>query len=191
MIAADLAEHIPTVSRSTLGSEAARVIAEYRLPGLVVADEGGVPIAVVPGSQLLAVILPQYVRDDPHLAHVYDEDDADEMCDKLNNTTIGELLDAQKLVAKALPSVLPDDTVIEVAAIMVAEHMPLIVVRDENGTYHGAVMLSRTLAAIATRAGQDSELMRWRLERDIIPRPNTMPATGDSTDPEHKEDDHR
>ncbi len=171
MIAAHLAEHIPTVSRETLGSEAARVIAEYRLPGLVVADDAGVPIAVVPGSQLLAVILPQYVRDDPHLAHVFEEQSADELCAKLNDTTIGELLDAQQLVAKTLPSVLPEDTVLEVAAVMVAEHSPLIVVRDKDGTYHGAVMLSRALAAIATRAGQDSELMRRRLEKDILPSP--------------------
>lgn len=183
MIAANLAEHIPTVSRETLGSEAARVIAEYRLPGLVVADDDGVPIAVVPGSQLLAVILPQYVREDPHLAHVFSEDDADELCGKLNNTTIGELLDSQKLVAKALPSVLPEDTVLEVAAIMVADHAPLIVVRAEDGTYHGAVMLSRALAAIATRAGQDSELMRRRLQRDILTRPGSIPpASADAAE---------
>jgi CBS domain-containing protein len=180
MIAANLAEHVPTVSRETLGSEAARVIAEYRLPGLVVADDDGVPIAVVPGSQLLAVILPQYVREDPHLAHVFEEKDADELCAKLNHTTIGELLDSQRIVAKALPSVLPEDTVLEVAAVMVAEHTPLIVVRGEDGTYHGAVMLSRALAAIATRAGQNSELMRHRLERDILPAPTRpAPATED------------
>ncbi len=173
MIAADLAEAVPTVSRHTLGAEAARVIAEYRLPGLVVADDAGVPIAVVPGSQLLSVILPQYVRDDPHLAHVFDEEDADELCAKLNNTTIGELLDAQRLVAKTLPAVEPDATVIEVAAVMVADRAPLIVVRDHHGTYHGAVMLSRALAAIAIRAGQDSVLMRHRLERDLIPPPGT------------------
>jgi len=177
MIAADLAENIPTVLRETLASEAARVIAEYRLPGLIVADDAGVPIAVVPGSQLLAVILPQYVREDPALAHVFGERDADELCAKLNDTTIGALLDAQKLVAKELPSVLPDDTVLEVAAVMVAEHMPLIVVRGEDGTYHGAVMLSRALAAIAARAGQDSELMRRRLERDLLPPPPPS-ATG-------------
>ncbi len=180
MLAVNLAEHVPTVSRDTLGSEAARIIAEYRLPGLVVADDDGVPIAVVPGSQLLAVILPQYVRDDPHLAHVFAEADADGLCAKLNNTTIGELLDSEKLVARELPSVLPNDTVIEVAAIMVADHMPLIVVRDEDGTYYGAVMLSRALAAIATRAGQDSELMRRRLERDLLSPPRTVDERGES-----------
>ena len=182
MIAADLVEHIPTVSRETLGSEAARVIAEYRLPGLVVADDAGVPIAVVPGSQLLAVILPQYVRDDPHLAHVFDEEDADELCAKLNNTTIGELLDAQELVAKALPVRPPRGHRPRARGRHGGRPLPLIVVRDEDGTYHGAVMLSRALAAIATLAGQDSELMRRRLEKDILPPPRqpVQPASADA-----------
>lgn len=35
MLARDLAEQVPTVSRETTGAEAARVVAEYRLAGLV------------------------------------------------------------------------------------------------------------------------------------------------------------
>ncbi len=53
MRAEQLAEQVPTVQRETTGAEAARVVAEYRLSGLVVAGEDGVPIAVIPGSQLL------------------------------------------------------------------------------------------------------------------------------------------
>ena len=71
--AVELAEQVPMVRRGTTGAEAARVIAEYRLSGLVVADDDGVPIAVVPGSQVLSLVLPQYVRDEPNLSHAYDE----------------------------------------------------------------------------------------------------------------------
>ena len=67
MIAETLAERVPMVRRETTGAEAARVIAEYRLSGLVVADAEGVPIAVVPGSQILGLVLPQYVRMNPTL----------------------------------------------------------------------------------------------------------------------------
>jgi hypothetical protein len=43
------------VRRGTTGAEAARVIAEYRLSGLVVSDREGIPIAVIPGSQVLSL----------------------------------------------------------------------------------------------------------------------------------------
>ena len=40
MRAGELAERVPMVRRETTGAEAARVIAEYRLSGLVVAQRG-------------------------------------------------------------------------------------------------------------------------------------------------------
>jgi CBS domain-containing protein len=165
--AEQLAEQVPTVRRETTGAEAARVVAEYRLSGLVVAGDDGVPIAVIPGSQLLGLVLPQYVREDPRLAHAYDEAGADELCRLLERSTIGELLAAKKLTATKPPSVLPEDTLIEIASVMDAGHLPLILVVGRDGGYHGVITLSRVLAAIATAAGQDSPRVRRRLERDV------------------------
>lgn len=158
------------VQKSTTGAEAARVIAEYRLSGLVVAGHDGVPIAVVPGSQLLSLVLPQYVRDDPNLAHAYDETGADELCGALNRATIGELLEAKRLSGVKPPSVLPEDTLIEIASVMDAGHTPVALVVDRDGGFHGVITLSRVLAAIATAAGQDSPLVRKRLEHDVLHR---------------------
>jgi CBS domain-containing protein len=174
MRAAELAEQVPMVQRSTTGAEAARVIAEYRLSGLVVAGDDGVPIAVVPGSQILSLVLPQYVRDEPNLAHAYDEAGADELCGALNRATIGELLEAKRLTATKPPSVLPDDTLIEIASEMDSARTPVILVIDRDGSFHGVITMSRVLAAIATAAGQDSPLVRRRLERDVLhPREET------------------
>ena len=89
MRAVDLAEQVPVSRRETTGAEAARVIAEIGRPGLVVADDQDVPIAVIPGSQLLTLVLPQYVRDEPNLSHAYDEQGADELCRVLNNSHRG------------------------------------------------------------------------------------------------------
>lgn len=152
------------------------MIAEYRLSGLVVADEAGVPIAVVPGSQILQLVLPQYIREDPNLAHVIDERGATELCGKLNRATLGELLDAERIKANVVPSVLPEDTLIEIAAAMASQHHPLIIVRDAQGGYHGAITLSRALAAIASAAGQDSPLVRHRLNRDLVDRVSDLSA---------------
>lgn len=169
MKATELAEQVPMVRRSTTGAEAARVLAEYRLSGLVVAGDDDVPIAVIPGSQILSLVLPQYVRDEPNLAHAYDEVGADELCGALNRATIGELVEVKKLTATKPPSVLPDDTLIEIAAAMDGAHTPVILVVDGDGSFHGVITLSRVLAAIATAAGQDSALVRRRLERDVLP----------------------
>jgi len=166
--ALDLAENIPTVRRETTGAEAARVLAEYRFPGLVVADATGIPTAVIPGSQLLGLILPRYVRDDPTLAHAYDEAGAEELCRLLNTTTIGELLDSRRLQGTKPPSVLPEDTLIEIASVMVEERHPLILVRDRDGTYRGTILMSRVIAAVAEAAGQSSPRMRVRLEQDLL-----------------------
>ena len=48
-------------------------------------------------------------------------------------------------------------------------HLPLVLVTDRDGGYHGAITMSRVLAAIAAAAGQDSDLVRRRLERDVLP----------------------
>ncbi len=169
MKASDLAEQVPMVQRSTTGAEAARVIAEYRLSGLVVAGDDGVPIAVIPGSQILSLVLPQYVREEPNLAHAYDEVGADELCGALNRATIGQLLEAKKLTGTKPPSVLPEDTLIEIASAMDEAHTPVILVVDRDDGFHGVITLSRVLAAIATAAGQDSPMVRRRLERDVLP----------------------
>ena len=146
------------------------MIAEYRLSGLVVADDRGVPIAVIPGSQLLTLVLPQYVRDDPNLSHAYDEQGADELCRVLNEATIGQLLEAKRLTATKPPAVQPQDTLIEIASAMDRGHTPLILVTDREGGYHGVITLSRVLAAIATAAGQDSPLVQRRLTQDVLHR---------------------
>ena len=170
MRADDLVEQVPTVTRATTGAEAARVVAEYRLSGVVVADESGEPIAVIPGSQLFGLVLPRYVRDDRKLVHAYDEKSADDICRRLNESTIGDLIDDEKLTATKPPSVLPEDTLLEIASAMDEAHSPVILVKDRDGTYHGVLTMSRVLTAIATAAGQDSDLIRRRLEKDIILR---------------------
>lgn len=167
MKALQLAEQVPMVRTETTGAEAARIVAEYRLSGLVVAGPDDVPVAVIPGSQLLTLVLPQYVRDEPNLAHAYDEVGAGELCAKLNHATIGELLEAKRLTASKPPAVEPEDTLIEIASVMDAEHTPVILVLDKSGSFHGVITLSRVLAAIAAAAGQETPLVRRRLERDL------------------------
>lgn len=157
MRASELAEQIPTVTRATGALEAARIIAAHRLASLVVADRDGLPVAVIPGTQVLKLVVPRYVREDASLAHVYDEAGADELCAALRGRTVGELLDADDVRTHALPTVLPDDTLVEIATVMINKHSPVVVVRDRDGRYFGAITFARTMAAVAAAANQPVE----------------------------------
>jgi hypothetical protein len=65
---------------------------------------------------------------------------------------------------------------------MVEAGVPLVLVRDEDGTFHGAVTMSRLLAAVAVLAGEQSALLERRLTRDIADRGRPWPET-DPTGP--------
>ena len=168
MLARDLAERVPVVHRSDSALEAARLIASHRLSGIVVANDEDEPVAVVQGSQVLRIVVPKYVRDDPRLAHVYDEAGADELCAKLSQRTVGDLLDDDEVTPAALPQVLPQDTLVEIASVMVNERAPVVVVRDERGESPGVVTLARVMAAILTAAGSADERVEHTLARDLL-----------------------
>ena len=65
MHAEDIAEDFPVVSVDSGALDAARILAEHRLPGIVVTDSAGKPYAVLPASQVVRFIVPRYVQDDP------------------------------------------------------------------------------------------------------------------------------
>jgi CBS domain-containing protein len=179
MRASDLVEQLPVVTASTTALEAARLIATYRLSALIVADDAGLPVAVVPGTQVLKLVVPRYVREDTALAHAYDELGADELCAKLSAKSVADLLDADDVDRRHIPSVLPQDTLVEIATVMIDAHSPIVVVRSKDGTYHGAITFSRAMAAIAAAAGTDDAGVRARLGSEHLPRVDGEPAGRD------------
>jgi CBS domain-containing protein len=144
MLARELAQPFPTVSLDADVLEAARVLAERRLPGLIVLDENERPYTVLPGSQVLRFIVPVYVQDDVALARAYDERAADELCAKLAGRTVREVLPKPKDVLD-LPIVAPDATAIEVAALMAGLRSPIVAV-VEGSALLGAITVSVLLA---------------------------------------------
>ena len=145
MFARDLAVPYPTVRMDTDGITAVRLLTEHGRPGLIVVDEDNHPLAVLPGSQVLRVLIPAYVQDDPALARVLDEDFADAMCDKLADRRVSELVSKDRL---PLPVANPDDTLLELAAMMAANRSPLVAVLDsksKQAALLGAVTISDLL----------------------------------------------
>jgi CBS domain-containing protein len=123
--------------------DAARMLAEHHLPGLLVTDTSGKPYAVLPASQVLEFIMPRYVRDDPSLAGVLSESMADQAAKSLRGKTVRDVLPDHLL---NVPPVDTHDTIIAVAAKMARLRSPLIAV-TKDGRLHGVITASRLLAA--------------------------------------------
>ena len=147
MRAEEIAEGFPVVSIDSDALDAAGLLAEHRLPGIVVTDPSGRPYAVLPASQVVRFIVPKYVQDDPSLAGVLDESVADRAAERLGGKTVRDVLPEHLL---NVPAADDDDTIIEVAAIMARLRSPLIAVL-KDGKLHGVITASRLLAAALRR----------------------------------------
>lgn len=134
MRARDLTTRYETVGIDSEATRAARLMAEHRLPALLVVDEAGGPEAILPASQMVKVLVPDYVLEDPALASVVDEDHADRLCQALSGRTVRECL-ADALPAPPVAG--PDDTMLEVAALMAEVRSPLVAVVDGGGDGDG------------------------------------------------------
>jgi CBS domain-containing protein len=135
MRARDLAVPFPAVSLDEDALTAARLMADRKLPGIVVCHADGSPHTILPGSQVLRFVIPRYVQDDEALARVIDEQAADEMFAELAGRRVRDL-----------PVVKGEDTVMEVAALMARAHSPLVAVVED-----GALLGCVTVAALLER----------------------------------------
>lgn len=142
MHAGDLAVSYPTVGLDVPAVEAARLLAGQNLPGLIVVDEGGRPLTVLPGTQVLRMAVPGYIQDDPALARVVDEAAADVFLEGIEGRSVAELLPVER---RELPVVEPEATVLEVAALMARTRCPLVAVSGEGGVVGGAITLDGLL----------------------------------------------
>lgn len=144
MRAADMAEEFPVLTTDSDALEAVRMLAQQRLPGILVVDASGSPYAVLPASQVVRFIVPRYVQEDPSLAGVLQESMADHVAERLEGKTVGDMLPEH--LANVPPANF-DHTIIEVAAVMARLRSPLIPV-TKGGRLLGVITASRLLAAV-------------------------------------------
>ncbi|MFI6501298.1 CBS domain-containing protein [Nonomuraea typhae] len=141
MRARDLVAEFPAVTLDTPVIEAARLLADRDLPGLIVVDDRGSPSSILPGTQVLRLAVPGYCQDDPALARVIDEAHADEFLRTLAGRTVRAALPR---TPRELPITDPEATVLELAALMARTHSPLVAV-VEGDRLLGAVTLQALL----------------------------------------------
>jgi CBS-domain-containing membrane protein len=142
-----------TVGLDTDALEAARLMARHRLPALLVVDERGEPKAILPASQMIKILVPAYVIEDPTLAAVVDERHADQLCKALKDRTVRDCLSKS---VPAPPVAAPDDTALEVAALMAQVRSPLVAVVEKDkaglhllGVITASHLLDRLLGAVS------------------------------------------
>jgi CBS domain-containing protein len=141
--AEDLEEKFPIVPIDADAVDAARMIAEHSLPGLLVTDASGNPYAVLPAFAILRFILPRYVQDDLTLAGVLGLPSAGEASRNLAGKKVGDLLTGD---LRDFPSVDARASITRVAAEMARARNPLIAV-TKDGKLHGVITASHLLAA--------------------------------------------
>ncbi len=93
-------------------------------------------------------MIPGYVQDDPALARVLDEAYADHISDVLSQRTVADMLPRDRVT---LPVVAPDDTALEIAAIMAANRSPIVAVveeRSKTAPMLGAITVSMLLGRL-------------------------------------------
>lgn len=143
MRAEDLDEKFPIVPIDSDAIDAARMIAEHHLSGLLVTDASGNPYAVLPVFAMLRYILPRYVQDDLALAGVLGDPTPDQAVQNLAGKTVGDVLPDY---LRDIPSVDARATIAKVAAEMARGRSPLVAV-TKDGKLHGVIFASRLLAA--------------------------------------------
>lgn len=130
MRAHDLVEQYPTLDVSASAEEAARLIGNERRPALLVLD-GDAVVSVLPASQVVALLIPPYLREDPSLVRVYDEKTADACVQRLAGRTVGDLIPPDQHTH--VPVIDASANLLECAALMARENSPLIVVTAPAG----------------------------------------------------------
>lgn len=145
--ARDLLADFPVVGLDSPVIDAARMLADQDLPGIIVVGDDGAPFTILPGTEVLRLAVPRYCQDDPALARVVDEAHADAFLGVLDGRTVREALPRER---RELPVADPGATVLELAALMARTRSPLVAVVD-GGRLLGAVtlqaLLERVLAA--------------------------------------------
>jgi CBS domain-containing protein len=126
-------------------AEAAKMLARLSLPGLVVIDDDGRPVAVLPCVEILSMAVPQYCQDDPTLARVIDEAAADVFAQQLGDRTLAQAMPGHRWAPATVDG---DATALEVAAVMAGANSPVVAIIDGNGKVDGVITLTTLLERV-------------------------------------------
>ena len=147
MKARNLASPQSAVRIDAPASEAAAVLARHDVRAVLVVEDTGALVNVLSDSELLRALLPRYVDEASILAHVLEESAADMLFQRLEGRSVSELVPAEREVE---PVVQGEDTLVEVASVMVRAHASAVGVL-ENGQLIGGITIDDLLSHLLAR----------------------------------------
>ena len=150
MLARDLAVPFPAIGMEDDALDAARLMAEQHLPGIVVCEPDGRPTRILPGPEVLRFVIPRYVQDDAALARVIGDRATDSLLAELRGTKVRDLLPEPSRSGLVVAG--PDDTLLELCVLMARTHSPLVAV-VEHDRLLGCVTLPRLLDVLLESTG--------------------------------------
>ena len=142
--AGDLASEHPLVPVDTPAAQVARVLAAADVRAVLVVRLDGSLAGVVSDRLLLRELLPSYVLENESLAGVLDQRSVDLCWRQLEGRTAKDLLPDEHEVRA---EVTVDDTIMEVASVMVRSRSPLVAVRDQSGIV-GAISIDVVISEL-------------------------------------------
>jgi CBS domain-containing protein len=147
MKARNLASPQPVVRVDAPARDAAAVLARHEVRAVLVVDEHDEFIGVVSDSELLRGLLPPYVDQAGILAHVLEEGAAEVLYRRLEGRSVADLMPDDRDV---IPLVGGDDTLVEVASVMVRGRTSAVGVTDE-GRLIGGITIDDLLSHLLSR----------------------------------------
>jgi CBS domain-containing protein len=129
MKARNLASPQPVLRVRASARDAAAVLARHDVRSVLVVDDQGSLVGILSDSELLRGLLPSYVDQSSTLAHVLEEGAAEVLYRRLEGRSIEDLMPRDRDVA---PLVRGDDTLVEVASVMVRARASAVGVIDDD-----------------------------------------------------------
>jgi CBS domain-containing protein len=130
----------PIVRPIAPAAQAAQLLADPGVRGVLVVDSEDKLVGVVTDAMLLRFLLPPYVKEAEPLAGVLEERAAEVLWQRLDGKRALDLLPEERAIAE----VESEDTLIEVASAMVEANVPLVAVREDDHVV-GAITLNELL----------------------------------------------
>ena len=147
MKARNLASPQPVLRSDAPAGEAAAVLARHEIRAVLVVDERERFVGVLSDSELLRGLLPPYVGEASMLAHVLEEGAAEILYRRLEGRLVAGLMPHDRDV---VPVVDADDTLVEVASVMVRARASAVGVMD-GGRLIGGITIDDLLSHLLSR----------------------------------------
>jgi CBS domain-containing protein len=144
MTARNLASERATLRTDEPAAEAARILGREDVRAILVVQPAGAFAGVISDSDLLRHLLPPYLEDNEALARVLEESASEAFSRRLEGRTVGDLMPRDR---DETPVVDADDTLVEVAAVMVRARASLVGVLD-GGRLIGGISIDALLAHV-------------------------------------------